>query len=66
MFTIKLKRDNKSKCKYKYIIVDSDYKRVKKNGEYIQPFDYPIQADKYIDKYLGGSKYLKPHRIKWG
>ena len=49
---------------YRFVIVDSQYKRVrKKNGQPIEPFEYPKQAEVYIDKYLGGSPYLKIHSI---
>ena len=47
-----------------YVLINSAGKRVKKKGEITPYFEYPIQASKYIDKYLGGSPSTIIHKIK--
>lgn len=43
-----------------FVIIKPDGKRVPLSPA----FEYPKQAEKYIDNKLGGSPYLKIHRVK--
>jgi len=46
------------------IVNVSTLKRIKlKTGEYTPVFNYPYEAQKYIDKILGGSRYCIPKKL---
>ena len=46
-----------------YVLVDKNKKRIRKDGELTPFFPYAVQAEKYIDNYLGGSKYVDIHKV---
>jgi len=47
-----------------FVIIGINGARIKRKGETTPVFEYPRQAEVYIDKYLGGSKYVKIHKVK--
>ena len=47
-----------------FVIINSTGKRIKKNGVTTPVFEYPIQAQNYIEKHLGNSRYAKIHKVK--
>jgi len=47
-----------------FVIIDSDGFRIKRKGVITPAFEYVRQAEVYIDKYLGGSKYIKIKKVK--
>lgn len=46
-----------------YILINSSGKRLSINGQYTPVFDYPVQAETYINRILGGSPSIKIHKI---
>jgi len=46
-----------------YVIADSTKNRIRINGELTPTFEYPTQAERYIEKYLPGSFSAHAHRI---
>jgi len=46
-----------------YVIINSSGKRIRRNGILTPVFEYPIQAQKYINKKLGGSPSSKIIKI---
>jgi len=46
-----------------FVITNSTGKRIKKEGKTTPAFDYAIQAQRYIDKKLGGSKYAQIKKV---
>jgi len=47
-----------------FVLTDSNYKRIKVNGELSPCFEYPAQCDRFISNILGGSKYVKIVKVK--
>jgi len=46
------------------IIYKSNWRRVRQKGVLTPTFEYAIQAQKYIENYLGNSPYITWKRVK--
>lgn len=47
-----------------YVILNSTGKRIKKNGKTTPAFEFPKQAERYIDNHLGGSPNAKIKKVE--